>query len=244
MKIRLKKMPAELYLIPVTLGDSPVENVIPVGTLKILKQLEHFIVEDLRSARRYLRKAGFTASFDDIQFFLLNEHSKDTELEEMLAVLLQGKSMGILSEAGVPVVADPGKQIVELAHRHGIKVVPLSGPSSILMALMASGMNGQAFRFHGYLPVKNPARQNRLKQVEKAALDSGETQIFMETPYRNMSLLEDILKICREDTMLCLAVDISLESEYIKTKAVRDWKKNIPGLHKRPAIFLLNRIGP
>jgi len=233
-------MSVKLYLIPVTLGDSPVENVIPTLPLEIINRLEHFVVEDLRSARRYLRKAGFKAAFDDMHFYLLNEHSRDTEIEEMLAVLLEGKSMGILSEAGVPAVADPGAGLVALAHRHGIEVVPLVGPSSILMALMASGMNGQAFRFHGYLPVKKSQRINRIRQIEKAALESGETQIFMETPYRNMSLLEDLLITCRQGTLLCLAADISLESEFIRTKAVRDWKGDIPRLHKRPAIFLLS----
>jgi 16S rRNA (cytidine1402-2'-O)-methyltransferase len=242
MKIALKKMSAELYLIPVTLGDSPVENVIPAFPLEVLNKLEHFIVEDLRSARRYLRKAGFKASFDDVQFYLLNEHSQDDELQEMLDVLLEGHSAGILSEAGVPAVADPGTQMVDLAHAHGIRVIPLVGPSSILMALMASGMNGQAFRFHGYLPIKNPMKANKIRQIEKSAMDSGETQIFMETPYRNMNLIEDILKICREETLLCLAADISLDTEFIKTKAVREWKKEIPQLHKRPAIFLLNRV--
>lgn len=235
-------MSAKLYLIPVTLGDSPVENVIPSLPLEIINRLEHFVVEDLRSARRYLKKAGLKAAIDDLHFYLLNEHSEDAELDEMLAVLLEGKSMGILSEAGVPAVADPGAGLVALAHSHGIQVIPLVGPSSILLALMASGMNGQAFRFHGYLPVKNPQRLNRIRQIEKAALDHGETQIFMETPYRNMSLLEDLLKNCREDTLLCLAADISLESEFIKTKAVRDWRGAAPPLHKRPAIFLLSCI--
>ena len=242
MKIGLKKMPAELYLIPVTLGDSPVENVIPAFPLEVLTKLEHFIVEDLRSARRYLRKAGFRAPFDNIQFYLLNEHSQDEELQEMLNVLLEGHSAGILSEAGVPAVADPGTALVEMAHTHGIKVIPLVGPSSILMALMASGMNGQSFRFHGYLPIKNPQRGNRIRQIEKSALETGETQIFMETPYRNMNLLEELVKVCREETLLCMAADISLDSEFIKTKAVREWKKELPNLHKRPAIFLLNRL--
>ena len=235
-------MSAKLYLIPVTLGDSQVNDVIPVLPLEIINRLEHFIVEDLRSARRYLRKAGLKASYDDLQFYLLNEHSMDEELDEMLGVLLKGNSMGILSEAGVPAVADPGSRLVEMAHWHDIQVIPLVGPSSIILALMASGMNGQSFRFHGYLPVKNPQRQNRIRQVEKAAIESGETQIFMETPYRNMSLLEDLLRNCRQETLLCIAADISLDSEYIKTKSVRDWNKNIPELHKRPAIFLLNRI--
>ncbi|MFC2111822.1 SAM-dependent methyltransferase [Bacteroidota bacterium] len=235
-------MPAELYLIPVTLGDSPVRNVIPEIALEILHNLDCFVVEDLRSARRYLRKAGLKTSFDDIQFYLLNEHSKEEDLGEMLDVLTSGTSMGILSEAGVPAVADPGAQLVALAHKKGIRVVPFVGPSSILLALMASGMNGQSFCFHGYLPVKNPQRQNSIRQIERNALERGETQIFMETPYRNMSLLEDILKSCSEDTLLCIAADISLDKEFIKTKAVREWKKELPDLHKRPAVFLLNRM--
>ena len=235
-------MPAELYLIPVTLGDSPIGNVIPGLSLEIMNNLEHFAVEDLRSARRYLRKAGFKASFDDTEFYLLNEHSKDEDLGEMLGVLVGGTSMGILSEAGVPAVADPGAQLVALAQKNGIRVIPLVGPSSILMALMASGMNGQSFCFHGYLPVKTPQRQNRIRQIERSAIEGGETQIFMETPYRNNSLLEDILGSCREDTLLCVAADISLDEEYIKTKAVSEWRKEVPNLHKRPAVFLLNRM--
>ena len=235
-------MPAELYLIPVTLGDSPVSDVIPGFPLEIINKLEHFVVEDLRSARRYLRKAGYKALFDDTEFYLLNEHSKDEELGEIMEVLAGGNSMGILSEAGVPAVADPGAELVALAHKRGIRVIPLVGPSSILMALMGSGMNGQSFCFNGYLPVKNPQRQNRIRQIERVALESSKTQIFMETPYRNNSLLEDILGCCREDTLLCVAADISLKTEFIKTKAVREWKKDIPNLHKRPAVFLLNRM--
>ena len=234
-------MPVKLYLIPVTIGGSPVADVIPQLPLEIIKDLKYFIVEDLRSARRYLRKAGFKADFDTVQFHLLNEHSSDLELSEILKELQAGHSMGLLSEAGVPAVADPGAKIVAQAHLHGIRVIPLAGPSSILMALMASGMNGQSFRFHGYLPVKNPQRQTSIRKIEQAAYDSRETQIFMETPYRNMSLLEDILRLCREETMLCVAADISLDTEFIRTKAVRDWKKEIPRLHKRPAVFCLNR---
>lgn len=235
-------MPAELYLIPVTLGDSPLSNVIPELSLNIINKLEHFVVEDLRSARRYMRKAGFKIPFDDINFYLLNEHSKKEDLDEMLDVLQNGNSMGILSEAGVPAVADPGALLVAVAHKNGIRVIPMVGPSSILLALMASGMNGQSFCFHGYLPVKNPQKQNRIRQIERSAVEKGETQIFIETPYRNNNLLEDILKSCREDTLLCVAADISLHTEFIKTKTVREWKRNIPDLHKRPAVFLLNRI--
>jgi 16S rRNA (cytidine1402-2'-O)-methyltransferase len=179
-------------------------------------------------------------AIDDLSFYLLNEHTNDQALEELLGILTAGQDAGLLSEAGVPAVADPGSGLVALAHQHGIRVVPLSGPSSILMALMASGMNGQSFRFHGYLPVKKPQRLISLRKMEKTALETGETQIFMETPYRNMSLLGDILNTCRDNTLLCIAAEISLDSEYINTKAVSDWKKNLPDIHKRPAVFLLS----
>jgi 16S rRNA (cytidine1402-2'-O)-methyltransferase len=233
-------MPGTLYLIPVTLGDSPVQQVIPAYVLEMLNRLDHFIVEDLRSSRRYLKRAGVARAIDDLSFYLLNEHTDDQALEELLEVLTTGYDAGLLSEAGVPAVADPGSGLVALAHRHGIRVVPLSGPSSILMALMASGMNGQSFRFHGYLPVKKPQRLMSLRKIEKTALETGETQIFMETPYRNMSLLGDITGSCRDNTLLCIAADISLDSEYIKTKAVSEWKKELPDIHKRPAVFLLS----
>jgi 16S rRNA (cytidine1402-2'-O)-methyltransferase len=232
-----------LYLIPVTLGDSPVEQVIPGYVLELIERLDFYIVEDLRSARRYLKKAGMKKAIDSLSFYLLNEHTEDQAMEELLEVLVKGHDTGLLSEAGVPAVADPGSGLVALAHRQGIRVVPLAGPSSILMALMASGMNGQAFRFHGYLPVKKPQRLAGMRKMEKTALESGETQIFMETPYRNMSLLKDLLEICRENTLLCIAADISLESEYIITKTVREWRKRLPDIHKRPAIFLLSGSG-
>jgi len=233
-------MPGTLFLIPVTLGDSPVQHVIPAYVLELVDRLDHFIVEDLRSARRYLKKAGITKAIDDLSFYLLNEHTEDQATEELLAVLTNGNDAGLMSEAGIPAVADPGSGLVALAHRHGIRVVPLAGPSSILMALMASGMNGQSFRFHGYLPVKKPQRVNSLRKIEKTALETGETQIFMETPYRNMSLLGDIMGSCRDNTLLCIAADISLDSEYIKTKTVREWKGKLPDIHKRPAVFLLS----
>jgi 16S rRNA (cytidine1402-2'-O)-methyltransferase len=233
-------MAGTLYLIPVTLGDSPVHHVIPAYVLELLDRLDHFIVEDLRSARRYLKKAGVEKAIDDLSFYLLNEHTEDQDMEELLLVLTTGNDAGMLSEAGVPAVADPGSGLVALAHRHNIRVVPLAGPSSILMALMAAGMNGQSFRFHGYLPVKKPQRLNSLRRIEKTALDTGETQIFMETPYRNMNLLEDIVGTCRDNTLLCIAADISLATESIKTKTVREWKGQLPDIHKRPAVFLLS----
>jgi 16S rRNA (cytidine1402-2'-O)-methyltransferase len=233
-------MAGTLYLIPVTLGDSPVHHVIPAYVLELLDRLDHFIVEDLRSARRYLKKAGVEKAIDDLSFYMLNEHTEDQDMEELLLLLTTGNDAGMLSEAGVPAVADPGSGLVALAHRHNIRVVPLAGPSSILMALMAAGMNGQSFRFHGYLPVKKPQRLNSLRRIEKTALDTGETQIFMETPYRNMNLLEDIVGTCRDNTLLCIAADISLATESIKTKTVREWKGQLPDIHKRPAVFLLS----
>ena len=236
-------MAGTLYLIPVTLGDSPVEHVIPAYVLELLDRLDHFIVEDLRSARRYLKRAGVANTIDDLSFYLLNEHTDDHAMNELLAVLTVCNDAGMLSEAGVPAVADPGSELVALAHRHGIRVIPLAGPSSILMALMASGMNGQSFRFHGYLPVKKPQRLNSLRKIEKIALETGETQIFMETPYRNMSLVGDIVSTCRDHTLLCIAADISLVTETIKTKTVREWKGKLPDIHKRPAVFLLSGQG-
>lgn len=236
-------MAGTLYLIPVTLGDSPVQHVIPAYVLELLDRLDHFIVEDLRSARRYLKRAGVANTIDDLSFYLLNEHTDDHAMHELLAVLTVGNDAGMLSEAGVPAVADPGSDLVALAHRHGIRVVPLAGPSSILMALMASGMNGQSFRFHGYLPVKKPQRLNSLRKIEKIALETGETQIFMETPYRNMSLVGDIVSTCRDHTLLCIAADISLVTETIKTKTVREWKGKLPDIHKRPAVFLISGQG-
>jgi 16S rRNA (cytidine1402-2'-O)-methyltransferase len=229
-----------LYLIPVTMGDSPVHHVIPAYVLELMDRLDHFMVEDLRSARRYLKRAGISKAIDDLSLYLLNEHTDDQATESLLAVLTNGNDAGLLSEAGMPAVADPGSKLVALAHRHGIRVVPLAGPSSILMALMASGMNGQSFRFHGYLPVKKKLRLGSLRKIEKTARETGETQIFMETPYRNMSLLVDIVNICCDDTLLCIASDISLESEYIKTKTVREWKEKLPDIHKRPAVFLIS----
>lgn len=233
-------MVGTLFLIPVTLGDSPVQHVIPDYVLELIGRLDHFIVEDLRSARRYLKRAGMEKAIDDLSFYLLNEHTKDMDMEELLSVLTDGHDAGLLSEAGVPAVADPGSELVVRAHHHGIRVVPLAGPSSILMALMASGMNGQSFRFHGYLPVKRPQRVGSLRIMEKIAMKTGETQIFMETPYRNMNLLEDITATCKDNTLLCIAADISLANETIKTKTIREWKGKLPDIHKRPAVFLLS----
>ena len=232
-------MKGTLYLLPVPLGEVSPEQVIPHYVQGLLNRIDHYAVEDLRSARRYLKKAGIAKAIDDLRFYLLDEHTKEADLSPLLDLLKSGKTLGIMSEAGVPAVADPGARLVDLAHRLDIRVVPLVGPSSILLALMASGMNGQNFQFHGYLPIKNPRRINSLKQIEKQARETGNTQIFMETPYRNMSLLEDILQACRDETRLCIAAEITLPGEFIKTKAVREWRKKLPDLHKRPAVFLI-----
>ena len=232
-------MSGTLYLLPVSLGDSDLDQVIPAYVLELINRIEHYAVEDLRSARRFLKKAGILKSIDDLQFFLLNEHTGDVELSDILVVLNSGKSLALMSEAGVPAVADPGTELVDLAHKNDIHIVPLVGPSSILLALMASGMSGQNFRFHGYLPIKKNQRIHVLKQIDKQARDTGSTQIFMETPYRNMSLIEDVLKACAGETRLCVAAEITLPGEYIKTKTVYEWRNELPQIHKRPAVFLL-----
>ncbi len=231
-----------LYLIPVTLGEAPIEQVIPAYVQQLINRIDHYAVENLRSARRFLKKAGIVKPIDDLHFYLLNKATKEVELSEILHVMKSGKSVGIMSEAGVPAVADPGSGLVDIAHRNNIRVIPLAGPSSILMALMASGMNGQEFHFHGYLPIMKPQRMKVLKQIEKQAGETGSTQIFMETPYRNMGLLEDILNVCEAETRLCIATQISLQGESIRTRSVRDWKKNPPDLRKRPSVFLISRV--
>jgi 16S rRNA (cytidine1402-2'-O)-methyltransferase len=235
-----KTVQGKIYLIPNLLGEGIPREVLPFNVLNIIKQLKYFIVEDIRTARRFLSKAEITDAIDSLTFFTLNEH---TPLQEITSYLDPAKdnNIGILSEAGVPGVADPGADIVRLAHQKGIRVVPLVGPSSILMALMASGLNGQNFAFNGYLPVKNPQRIGKIKFFEKRALSENQTQIFIETPYRNMQLLEDLLNACASSTMLSIAADISLNTEFIKTQSIENWKTKIPPLHKRPAIFMIGR---
>lgn len=234
-------MPGKLYLIPNLLGEGNPEEVLAPNVIKIIRELRYFIVEDIRTARRFLSKVKLPHPIDSLVFFTLNEH---TSAKDILHYLDPAKTenIGVLSEAGVPGVADPGADIVRLAHQQGITVMPLVGPSSILMALMASGLNGQSFAFNGYLPVKRPERISKIKFFEKRALTENQTQAFIEAPYRNMQLLEDILQACAPATILVIAADISLETEYIKAQPIEKWKKEtLPELHKRPAIFLLGR---
>lgn len=231
-------MPGILFLIPNTLGENAPDEVIPQKVIETAKRLRHFIVEDIRTVRRYLRRIDRTFPIDDSQFFELNQHTDRSKIEPYLKPLLEGNDMGIISEAGCPAVADPGADIVALAHRKGIRVVPLVGPSSILLAQMASGFNGQSFAFVGYLPIEAAERQKRLRKLEHRAKEENQTQLFIETPYRNMKLFDELTATLKGDTKLCIACDITLESEYIETRTIGEWKQKKPqDLNKRPTIF-------
>lgn len=232
-------MTPSIYLIPVTLGDSNLTRVLPDYNKEIISSLSYFIVEDIRSARRFLKKTDNSIVPDELTFFVLNKHTTPEELFAFLRPLEEGHSIGIISEAGCPGIADPGADIVAIAHQKNIPVVPLVGPSSILLALMASGFNGQRFAFHGYLPIDPVQRIKYLKKIEQNIYSDDQTQLFIETPYRNDKILGDILKTCKPETKLCIAADITLNSEYIKTKSIREWKNGIPNLTKRPCIFVL-----
>ncbi|MEI7830304.1 MAG: SAM-dependent methyltransferase [Prolixibacteraceae bacterium] len=228
-----------LYLIPTTLGETAVEKVLPAEIISVVKSLRFFVVENTRTARRHLKKMVPEIVIDDLDFKELNEHTQSAELALLLSPLSQGFDVGILSEAGCPGVADPGADLVMLAHERGIKVIPLVGPSSILLSLMASGLNGQNFAFIGYIPVKPAERAAAIRDIERASSRDKQTQIFIEAPYRNSKLLEDLLAVCNSQTRLCIAVDITLESEFIVTKTIFQWKRAVPEINKRPAIFLL-----
>jgi len=228
-----------LYLIPTSLGDCSFERILPAYNTELVSSLHFFIVEDIRSARRFLKKANPDINIDELTFFELNKHTQAEEIAGFLKPMSAGNNMGILSEAGCPAVADPGADVVAIAQQKGYTVVPLVGPSSILMSLMGSGFNGQSFAFVGYLPVQPAERAKALKKLESRAYAENQTQIFIETPYRNMKMLEDILNVCQPNTRLCIAADITLDSEFIKTKAVKEWKKRLPDLNKRPCIFLI-----
>jgi 16S rRNA (cytidine1402-2'-O)-methyltransferase len=232
-------MKGKLYLVPIPLGDCSSELVIPYDVSRIISNLSHFIVENTRTARRYIRTMDAQKNIDKITFLVLNKHTQAKDMESFLEPAKEGYNMGIISEAGVPAIADPGADLVALAHESGIEVVPLVGPSSILLSLMASGLNGQSFTFHGYLPIKGNERIQKLKTIEKESHKENKTQIFMETPYRNNKMFADILKTCRKNTRLCVASNITLNDEYIKTKTVEKWQSEEINLHKKPTVFLL-----
>lgn len=228
-----------LYLIPVTLGDTPVDQVIPPYNTTIISQLEYFIVENVRSARRFLKRCNPDTDIDALTFYDLNKHTDRNRIAEYLLPLKKGVSIGLMSEAGCPAVADPGADIVAIAQQEGYRVVPLTGPSSLLMALMASGFNGQSFAFHGYLPIDADNRIKKLQQLEARAYKEEQTQLFIETPYRNKTLAEEILLHCKPQTRLCIAMNISCEDEYIVTRRVKAWKRQLPDMHKKPCVFLI-----
>jgi 16S rRNA (cytidine1402-2'-O)-methyltransferase len=228
-----------LYLIPTTLGDSDTGRVIPIEVAAIVKGISYFIVENIRTARRYLRKLDPLMIIDDLHFFELNQHTDIRIIKTYLNPIAEGFDVGIISEAGCPGVADPGAEVVKYAHIQQIKVIPLVGPSSILLSLMASGMNGQNFAFIGYIPVKSAERIKAIKEIEKRSFLENQTQLFIEAPYRNSPLINDLIHTLNDQTRLCVACDLTLETEYIKTQTVAQWKKGIPDLNKRPAIFLI-----
>lgn len=237
---------ARLFLLPTCLGDTPVSAVLPADYLAQIVHLRAFFVEDLRSARRFLRKVGFTVPFEEVVFVELNEHTKEESIEILLEkldiepVLFSRQDIGVLSEAGLPCVADPGAMAVEWAHRRGMRVIPLSGPSSIFMALMASGFNGQNFCFRGYLPAETSERKARLGELEAVARKTGQTQIFIETPYRSLQMFESILAVCRADTRLCVACNITLPDEMILSQTVSQWRKRPADIHKKNTVFLIS----
>lgn len=230
---------AKLYLIPNVLSEGDWQNVLPAQVHPILTNTKNFIVENIRTARRFMKLVNREINIDECTFYELNKRTKDSELPMFLKPLSQGFDMGVISEAGCPGVADPGADIVRIAHQKGFQVIPIVGPSSILLALMASGLNGQNFAFKGYLPVKPNERVKEINLLEKRIRGEKQTQIFIETPYRNNQLVSDLLKTCSPTTLLCIAANVTGKNEFILTKSVQEWKKNVPELHKQPVIFLL-----
>lgn len=219
-----------------TLGETPIDSVIPTKVQEICKTTKVFIVENIRTTRRYLKSIDSNIIIDDLCFLELNKHTKKEDIFSYLDKIKDG-DIGIISEAGCPGIADPGADIVEIAHNKGIRVIPLVGPSSILMAIMASGFSGQSFTFNGYIPIKSGERASKLKELERISKQNNQTQLFIEAPYRNIAMFEDILKACNNNTLLSIACDITCENEYIKTMNIKEWKKIKPDIHKRPAIF-------
>ncbi len=229
----------KLYLIPTTLGDNAPLEVLPISVKKIIEQIDTYIVENEKTARRFIKKISSGKSQSVLEMFHLNKFTDESELPSFLEPCLKGVNVGLLSEAGCPGVADPGADIVKLAHQKNIKVVPLVGPSSILMAVMSSGMNGQNFAFNGYLPIDRGERKSELKRLERLSFERNQSQIFIETPYRNNKMLEDICNALENNTDVCVACDITLSTEFIKTQTANVWKKNMVDLHKRPTIFII-----
>jgi 16S rRNA (cytidine1402-2'-O)-methyltransferase len=232
-------MKGKLYLIPVGLGETVISQVLPAKISGLLSVLKNFVVENEKTARRNIRSINPDVDQNSIQISILNKHTEDRELIELIKPCLEGKDVGLMSEAGVPAVADPGSRLVRLAHHKGIKVIPLVGPSSIILALMGSGLNGQDFAFSGYLPLDSRERKKAINQLENKALREGQTQIFIETPYRNDKLIKELVSSLSADTILCVACDLTLDSELILSMTVSQWRKHKSTLNKRPAVFLI-----
>ena len=232
-------MKGRLFLIPSPLGDNEPAEVIPAGVLSMLPSITTYVVEAVRTARRYLSAAGLKGHVQDLEFHELNEHTTPEEVEALMKLFEDGRDVGLITEAGLPAVADPGAQLVRLCHRHGVEVVPMSGPSSLMLALMASGLNGQSFAFLGYLPAKTEERRQALRSIEKHSSTARQTKIFIETPYRNDSLLADILSVCRADTEVCIAANITMPDAFIRTRTAGEWKKAVPTIGKHPCVFLI-----
>ncbi|MEE0118360.1 MAG: SAM-dependent methyltransferase [Bacteroidaceae bacterium] len=231
-----------LYLIPVTLGDTSHDNVLPSYNVHVVGQIRHFVVEEIRTARRFLRRMDREFPIDDCTFYEMGKHADVSRFSEYLAPIAKGHPVGVISEAGCPAVADPGVDVVSLAQKRGIRVVPLVGPSSMILSVMASGLGGQSFAFNGYLPVQDADRAKRLKQLESRAWAEGQTQLFIETPYRNRKMFDTMCASLRPDTRMCIAAGITTPDEWIRTQTIRDWKRTgMPDLGKIPAIFLIGK---
>ncbi|WP_372472735.1 SAM-dependent methyltransferase [Capnocytophaga sp. ARDL2] len=228
-----------LYLIPVLLGDTEVNQVLPLEIEKTLVGLQSLIVENSKAARKYIKSISPTTKQSDLKLFELNKHTDQKEIKSFLDPLLNGENMGLMSDAGCPGVADPGAVVVKYAHELGIEVRPLVGPSSILLSLMGSGMNGQSFVFHGYLPIDKNEKKQKLKAIERVSFEQKQSQIFIETPYRNNQMLADMIQILHPNTKLCIACDLTLPTQFLQTQRISYWKKNTPDLHKKPCVFII-----
>lgn len=231
-----------LYLVPNLLGATKPEQVLPSGTLDIVRRLKYFVVENTRTTRRVLSRIGMDHAINDMEFVELDKHdARNLDLMEHLGPCLRGEDMGLMSEAGTPCVADPGALVVDLAHSAGIKVVPLVGPNAMILALMASGFNGQSFAFHGYLPIKSPERQNAIRDLERRSQTNNETELFIETPFRNNAMIQDLIKNLHPGTRLCVACNLTCEDELVISQDIAEWKKFKGDLNKKPAVFLVYR---
>lgn len=231
----------KLYLIPSPLGEKDFGYIFPTFNSEIINSIDVYIVEDLRTERRFLKKLGIVKPIDDLEFFILNEHTQGVDLNEYLKCCEEGKNVGLISDAGTPCIADPGNVVVAKAHQLGTEVVPLVGPNSLVLALMASGFNGQSFAFNGYLPVEQDRRESKLKELEAKIIKNNQTQLFIETPYRNNHLFQSILRVCQPNTRLCIACNMATDEQFVKSQSVSRWKKEQIDLHKKPTVFVLGR---